>query len=182
MIPMLRRDFDPAFYEFNRPILRQMNDLWDAVVWPDPQAWERGNRKELNLAYDIAESDDHYLLTIDVPGINKDDLNVELHGNRLRVWGERKSESKAQNSRFGRFEHIFTLPDGVTSDNVTGDYKDGVLRLSIAKPTAAKAVRIKIGDNTSGKSGFLRNLMGDKKSRENIEVDTTETKLESVTP
>ena len=118
----------------------------------------------LSPAYDLEENEDHYLLSFDIPGVSRDDLNIEVTGNRLVVSGERKSEGKGSGRRYGKFQQVFTLPEGVTAETMHADYKDGVLRLAIQKPTAAKPTKIEIGDGSSKAGGFLKSLIGEKKT------------------
>lgn len=100
---------------------------------------------------DVEEMDDHYLLTVDLPGVKKDDIRVELHSNTLTVSGERKSESREKRKNncrsereYGYFERSFRLPDEVNPEKISTEYQDGVLRVEIPKQET-QSHRIKIG-------------------------------------
>jgi HSP20 family protein len=121
---------------------------------------------------DVKEADGHYLVAMDIPGMNKDDIKIELADNRLSVSGERKEEKEEKkkgtfrSERFyGSFERTFTLPEGVKSENIATEYKDGVLRIAIPKTEASKPKQIKVGE---AKPGFFDRFF--KKDQKTIEV------------
>lgn len=102
---------------------------------------------------DIDETDTHYLLKFDLPGVKREDIKVEFQENLLTVSGERKEEreeKKANRTRsesfFGSFERSFTLPRTIKAEQIEASYTDGVLKLSVPKTEAAKTQHIKIGD------------------------------------
>ena len=114
-------------------------------------------RKDLDFipACDFEETDKKYSISLDVPGMSKDQLQVELSGNTLTISGEKneeKTEGRGAGRSFerfhGRFERSFTLPHASETDKAEADYKDGVLRLSIPKSETAKAKtrKIQIGE------------------------------------
>lgn len=116
---------------------------------------------------DVEETDTHYLMSFDLPGVKKEDIKVDLRDNQLTVTGERKEERKTDNKAvhrmerfYGSFARSFTLPTGVNPDQVEANYADGVLRIAIPKGEAARTSQIKIGE---GKPGFWDKLLGQKK-------------------
>lgn len=121
---------------------------------------------------DIQDAEGHFLVTMDIPGMKKEDIKVELSGNQLSIWGERneeKEEKKKGNYRserfYGSFARSFTLPDGVKAEDIATEYKDGVLRIAIPKNETAKPKQIKIGEH---KPGFFERLL--KKDQKSIDV------------
>lgn len=136
---------------------RQMERLFDGFTQNEPTV-EFSSNVDFIPACDVDETDKHYLIALDIPGMTKDQLQVEITGNTLTVSGEKKEEKRegkgAQRSseRFhGRFERSFTLPELAAGDKVEADYKDGVLRVSIPKSEEAKAKtrKIQIGEGKS---------------------------------
>jgi HSP20 family protein len=99
-------------------------------------------------AADVYEDEGEYTLALDLPGINRDALDVSLDEGRLSVRGER-APSEAANVRraerpHGRFARSFSLPDAVDRSRITADYKDGVLLLRLPKRAEEQPGRIKI--------------------------------------
>ncbi|MCM8796532.1 MAG: Hsp20/alpha crystallin family protein [Candidatus Omnitrophica bacterium] len=90
---------------------------------------------------DIREDKTHYTITMDLPGMNKDKINVEIKNKILKVSGERETvleEEKAdkffkQERSYGHFSRVISLPENIKEDEITADYKDGVLTIKIAK-------------------------------------------------
>lgn len=89
---------------------------------------------------DIVESENAFELHVAVPGMNKEDFQIEMNDNFLTVSGERKfsSEKKDANWRsvetqFGSFSRSFSLPENVDASRITAKYNNGILEVSIPK-------------------------------------------------
>ncbi len=100
---------------------------------------------------DVRETEKEYLIDLSLPGIRKEDVKVEVKDDVLTVSGERKSEKeeKGKNwlrreSSYGSFLRSFALPEGLHSEDIKANYKDGVLTLSMRKPTQVKTRGISI--------------------------------------
>lgn len=167
-LPSLFDEFNRPFGSW-RPLLRQIDDMFNNVLGDQPQSLSErlGERplRSLTPAVDIEEDDDHFLLSFDMPGVDKSNINLEIDGNMLVVSGERSSERKDPKGpvferRWGRFERSVTLPDGVKADAIEAQYRDGVLSVYIPRSAEAKRTKIKIEE---GKGGFFKRLMGDGK-------------------
>jgi HSP20 family protein len=96
-------------------------------------------------AVDIAEDDQRYVITAELPGTSKDDVHVEVHDNVMTIRGEKRSEreEKKEQSRwversYGSFSRSFTLPANAAADRVNASFKDGVLTIELPKVEAAK--------------------------------------------
>jgi HSP20 family protein len=99
---------------------------------------------------DIWEDDQQVVIQLDVPGCKLEDLSAEAVEGQLVVAGERKANDGAQrryrSERWqGRFVRSFTLPQGIDGSNITADYEDGVLTVTLPKPEEAKPKTIEIG-------------------------------------
>ena len=101
---------------------------------------------------DVWETEQEIVYAFDLPGIPEDKISVELDANTLTVTAEREREEKVEDGRYFRFERRFGtftrtigLPQGVTEQQITADYKHGVLELHVAKPEQPKPRRIQIG-------------------------------------
>ena len=101
-------------------------------------------------AADVYERDGEYVVALDLPGVDRDVLDVSLDENRLTIRGERAAEAESNPRRServsGRFLRTFSLPTTVDRAAITADYKDGVLRLRLPKrgEQAARQVEIKV--------------------------------------
>jgi HSP20 family protein len=100
---------------------------------------------------DIAEDDKEYLLKVELPEVQKDDVKVTVEGGTLTISGERKAEKEEKGRKFhrveryyGRFERSFSIPDDAEADNVKAEFKDGVLRVHLAKSEKARPKQIEV--------------------------------------
>jgi len=98
---------------------------------------------------DLTETDDAYLVEIDVPGVKHNDLTVEVAGGELRVTAEIVEKEKVgwlrhRTRRIGQFAYRANLPGGIDSDHITADLADGVLTVRVPKTEAAKPRRITV--------------------------------------
>jgi len=111
--------------------------------------------------FDLEELDDHYVLSVDLPGLDKEDIKVECSNNQLVISGERKESNKRGNRRsertYGFFQRSFTLPEGVKLEEIVAEYRDGVLQVAVPKTQEAHSREIKIGEP---KPGFFDRLLG----------------------
>ncbi len=102
-------------------------------------------------AIDVEETAEEYLVSADLPGIKKEDINIECEGNQLTISAERKYEStdgRKQERRerfYGTFHRSFTLPTGVDADKIQASYEGGVLTVHVPKVEQAKPRKIAIG-------------------------------------
>jgi HSP20 family protein len=101
--------------------------------------------------FDIVETGEHIVVKADLPGIDVNDLDINVVDNVLTVRGERKEEyeeSKEQYHRIerrcGSFRRSFALPAEVDTEGIEAHYHDGVLTLKIPKSEAAKHKRIEV--------------------------------------
>jgi HSP20 family protein len=104
-----------------------------------------------NPHVDISETKDAYKLRVDMPGIPKDQIEVQITGNVLTLKGERKKETEEKGETFFRKERLFgsfyreiTLPQNVDADKIKATNKDGVLSIEIPKSEKSKQKLIKV--------------------------------------
>jgi HSP20 family protein len=106
-------------------------------------------------AMDLVETDDHLLLRADLPGLDRDDVNIEVKDGVLTVSGERRTEHDERADGFYRVERAFgafsrsmSLPNHVDAERISADFDRGVLEVRIPKPEERKPHRIAIGDRS----------------------------------
>jgi HSP20 family protein len=98
---------------------------------------------------DVEESADAYVVEIEVPGVKKGDLDIELAGRRLSVRGERKEKERVGILRrrervVGRFHYEVTLPGDVDEEGVEAQLEEGVLTVRIPKPAHERPRQIAV--------------------------------------
>lgn len=108
------------------------------------------------LSYDIKENEDHFRLFVDVPGVSKDKVNIEVKDQLLVISGERNSPfvsesdeevSSRHSSLYGAFEQSFKLPNTIDFSKIAAKVEDGVLKIVLPKKESQKETKIQIGDN-----------------------------------
>jgi len=102
-------------------------------------------------AMDLVETEDHFLLRADLPGLGEEDVSIEVEGAVLTIAGERKAQHEEDKEgyhrverAYGSFSRSLTLPDGVDPEAVEASFDRGVLEVRIPKPEARKPRRVAI--------------------------------------
>ena len=102
-------------------------------------------------AMDLVETEDHFVLKADLPGLTEEDVHIDVEGDVLTVSGERKAEHEDKREgyvrverSYGSFRRSLTLPEGVDADAVRASFDRGVLEISIPKPEQRKPRRVAI--------------------------------------
>ncbi|HEX5065825.1 MAG TPA: Hsp20/alpha crystallin family protein [Myxococcota bacterium] len=102
-------------------------------------------------AMDVSENDSHYTITVEIPGVRKDDVHVELRDDMLVIQGEKKSEREEKKERgryiersYGSFNRAFTLPGDADGERLEASFKEGVLTVRIPRREALKPKQIAI--------------------------------------
>jgi len=124
----------------------RMSQIMSSVFGVTP--WASESRMWTPLA-DVSETDDAYLVEVDLPGVKRDDIEVEVTGNELVITGELKERERAgwlrsRTRRYGRFEYRTTLPQDVKAEEIGAELAEGVLTVRVPKSEAAKPRRIPI--------------------------------------
>lgn len=100
-------------------------------------------------AVDLEEQDDTYVVEAELPGVKRQDVNIELVGNELAITGEVKEKEREgilrrRTRRVGRFEFRVTLPDQVDREKIDANLSDGVLTVRVPKAERAERRRIEV--------------------------------------
>jgi len=139
-------------------IQNEMNRLF-GTVFDAPSAGNGSAMRRWMPAMDLVETEDHFVLRADLPGLAEGDVSIEVEDNVLTVSGERKAEHETTKEgyhrverAFGSFSRSLTLPDGVDADAVTASFDRGVLEIRIPKPEQRKPRKISIGVGDSPKT------------------------------
>jgi len=132
-------------------IQREINRVFDSFIRGGVQADESLMTSYWTPAVDIAEKQDEYIVKMELPGVNKDDVKINLESNILTIKGEKKQEKEEMEKNlhriersYGSFQRSFTLPTTVKSDKIDAVFKDGVLSISLPKAEEAKPKQIEV--------------------------------------
>lgn len=109
---------------------------------------------------DIYENKDQIVLEAELPGMNREDFELTIENNVLTLRGERRFEKRDETDNYhrversyGSFSRSFTLPQTVSAEGTTAEYKNGVLRVVLQKREEVKARRIEIaGESAEGRT------------------------------
>jgi HSP20 family protein len=113
-------------------------------------------------AMDLVETEDHFVLKADLPGLSEGDVSLEVEDNVLTVSGERKAEHEDKREgyvrverAYGAFRRSLTLPEGIDPEGVSASFDNGVLEVRIPKPEERKPrrVAIQVGDRPAAIEG-----------------------------
>jgi len=103
---------------------------------------------------DLMETDSHFVLTADLPGLTEEDVNIEVDDRVLTISGERTAKHESTKDgyhrverAFGSFSRSLTLPKGVNAEAVEAAFEHGVLEIRIPKPEQPKPRKISISAN-----------------------------------
>ena len=126
----------------------QLNSLFEDTRVPSVLL-DRGVTKV--PAAEIEETENAIHLKLELPGIEAKDLDVQVTENAVYVSGERKSETKTEEKgvtrsefRYGKFQRVIPLSARIQNTNVTADYKDGILNLTLPKTEQEKNKVVKV--------------------------------------
>lgn len=132
----LRREMSRLFDDFLPA--RSSGEQQESAVWA-PRA-------------DLSETDDAYVIALDLPGVNRDELEITVEDGTLKVSGERSMREEHENGQFyriersyGRFYRSFSFGSNVDPDDIEATFDDGVLTVRVGKAEERKPRRIEVG-------------------------------------
>lgn len=127
---------DPAFREMER-IQREMNRLFE-------QSW-MGTSQNFTPRLDLTENKKSYILKVDLPGMEKESINVNTTDDLITVSGERKIENEEEENgyhrierSYGSFSRTIPMPSNVDTAKIEANYENGVLTITLPKLTPTK--------------------------------------------
>ena len=133
----------------NRSLFNFGEDLWENFFSGD--RFLTRNRETWYPVVDIEEDKDNYHMTMELPGMSKDDVNISFEDGVLVVRGEKKEEQEDKERnyhyyerRYGKFERAFRIHSDIEKEKIDATFKDGVLRIDLPKAEKAKAKQIEV--------------------------------------
>jgi len=131
------------------------NDLDDLFkgLFVRPMRFDLDVAPQMRMKIDVTKAEDSYTVKAEIPGVNKDDIQVSIDGNEVTISGEIKKESEEKKGEevlrseryYGKVSRSFTLPHDVDEAKVVAKYADGVLKLAL--PMKGKSASRKITVN-----------------------------------
>jgi HSP20 family protein len=146
---MRRNEFPTLLRRTNRTNPVSLSN-WLDDVFEDAFNWTEGTFvPELN----VYETDKMFEITVELPGMSKEDMNISVDDNVLTISGERKAHHREEGngrryhrieSRFGTFTRSLPLPNVIDADKINATYENGVLAISIPKLKEKAGRKVKI--------------------------------------
>lgn len=149
--------WNDSMFEEMELMQRKMNRLMDHFAHSSfaPQASLSGNQADFGFSpsADLEDAGDHWIARFDMPGLDKDKIEVQVQNGLLTVQGERKSERKTEDEskgfyaseiQYGSFARSVPLPSDADESNVEANYDKGVLTVKIGKTAQSKSTAKKV--------------------------------------
>lgn len=156
---IVRRDpYTPEVFDFRR----NFDDLFSRLFIAP--AWDRWSNANADLAWvpaaDCFIDKNNYHIQMALPGVKPGEVNLQVHGNELRISGERKQELTPSEDRsfqreitYGAFERMIPLPEGVQSEKMEANFVNGVLEITAPLSEKALPRRIEIKADVNAHQG-----------------------------
>lgn len=131
-----------------RRLQREIDQIFNGLY---PGTEEETETMQWTPRVDLSETDDAYLIHMDVPGINRDDLEINFQDGTLTIRGHRAESHREEHGSvvrmersYGRFFRSFSLPSSIQADDISASYEDGVLKINVPKAEESKPKRIEL--------------------------------------
>lgn len=131
----------------------RMPTLFDDFFKPWNEWFDNGGLwgRVMNIpAVNITENKDEFKVALAVPGMKKDDFNIDIDGNMLTISSQKEETKEEKDKKFTRkeynfssFSRSFTLPDEVNKEKIEAKYEDGVLKISLPRKEELKKLTAK---------------------------------------
>lgn len=152
LMPMRLREEYPFPTLFHTRFFREFDDLVNRFF--GEEALISGTARKFSPAINISETDDAFIVTGEIPGVDPKNLDVSLQGQVLTITGEKteekeeKGEGSYRNERcFGSFSRSFTLPCEIQEEKIEAKFENGVICLRLPKVVKAqkRSIQIDVG-------------------------------------
>lgn len=145
MLAIRRSDAFRPFVDIQREMDRLFNDAFSGMSTQSKEA------SILNPEVDIYEKNDEVVIEMDIPGITKDELEINVEDDVLSIKGQKKIEREEKDRDYhryerscGTFQRYFRLPDYVKAEEIKAKYEDGVLKIELPKKEEVKKEALKV--------------------------------------
>jgi len=142
----VRNDHDPF-----ESLLRFQDDLSRAIGPRTAQPREHVSTRVWSPVVDVYEDADAIVIKTDLPGVNQDEIDVEMNNDTLTIRGERKFDDEERRDKYvrierqyGSFQRSFTIGVAIEADKIKAVYKNGILELTLPKAEATKPRKVQV--------------------------------------
>jgi len=145
-----KRKSEPTAIESMR---REMDRFFDELT-PFSRMRENNGGSMMDVwtpSTDMSENENEYVIKMDIPGMTKDDIDVNFEDNRIVIRGERTEEEKEEKKNYiqkerydGSFYRSFTIPKTVDEDQIKAKFEEGVLKINLPKAEVSKPKEVKV--------------------------------------
>ncbi len=147
--PIQRRDFQTnPIMQFHQGIDRMFDQFFQSYGFPsllnDSALLSKDNMIKPNV--DITDTDKNYSISVEIPGVDKDSIQISLNDGNLTIRGEKKQEKEEKDRNYhriersyGSFQRVLSLPPDADSDKIDASFKNGVLIVTLPKIPGAKS-------------------------------------------
>lgn len=137
-----------AMLTYRDPLLAAPYRMMDELL----RGWNADRAGSFTPLLDVRESEEEYLVLVDLPGVKSEEVTIEVSDRMLSIAGSRApvetGEAQLSERPHGSFVRTLTLPQGVDEEKIEANYSDGVLELHVPKPVAQRPKKITIGNGT----------------------------------
>ena len=151
LLPWRRNEEESASLPSPWLLRREFGELIERFFDDEPLLSRGSLGRIFTPAVNVVENEDEITVTAEIPGMDKNDLDVTLTGDKLTIKGEKKAEHEEKSDNFHQIERSyssfmrsFSLPCEVEQDKVAARYKDGVLTLKLPKTEHCRSKSVKI--------------------------------------
>lgn len=161
--PMYRRDPYREMEDINDRLGQLVQSVFGGTPGlAGPAAWSA-----LAVPVDVEETDNAYIVEVDLPNVNPEDVSIEMRGEELRISGQfaqrdREGVLRRQNRPTGDFEYVVDLPSDIDPNQVEASYDNGVLMVTVGKAREAQPRRIEIRGGPGSQQGRQQAGQGDR--------------------
>jgi HSP20 family protein len=128
----------------------EFSPIWERMLSPLEEWWPDGG-KLFTPELDVAETDTTVEVSAELPGMKPEEINVEVENGQLWISGEKKEEKEEKGKtyhrverRYGSFRRMLPIPASVDPEKVEASFREGVLKITLAKTEEAKAKHVEV--------------------------------------
>lgn len=150
-LPSLRSVFSPS-RRSSTDIDNMLDDFFNNFENQFRRSLLSRNEIDFYPLLDVSETNSHYTVELDIPGVKKEDININVDNNILTIRGKKEMDKDHKDSNYysrerfyGDFTRSMALPSGVNTDKIDADFNNGVLTIKMPKnkATSTKTIEIK---------------------------------------